>query len=260
MTKKYQKIKYLERCVPTLQHEERKRKQRQLKKLSHQFDSVGSMFRSTRELDMTMTSYFNDTLSSKNALQYDINTRLYLAPFMMGNGFESCTAMMASLNMEGTVSTRRSFSRHQPTVTNDIRVVTKMAIKQAMDGEIKASILEQLTADNVTIECAELLYSKWKSGEKVHEIQNVGLTVSFDMAWQKRGSGNRYDSISGHGIMIGGITKKVLGIIVYSMKCDKCSNARKKLHPSYETCMSNELCGVIQRNGGHCGFGNDTIN
>ena len=81
-----------------------------------------------------MTSYFDDTLSSKNCLQYDISTRLYLAPFMMGKGFESCTAMMASLNTEGTVNTRRSFSRHQPTVTKDIRAVTKMAIKQAMES------------------------------------------------------------------------------------------------------------------------------
>ena len=62
----------------------------------------------------------------------------------------------------------------------------------------------------------------------------MGLTVSFDMAWQKRGSGSRYDSLSGHGIMIGCRTKKVIGIIVYAMKCSKCHFASKKCVPAEE--------------------------
>ena len=136
-----------------------------------------------RELDITLTSYFDETLASNNSLQYDINTRLYLAPFMMGKGFESCTAMMASLNIEGTVGTRRSFSRHQPRVTKDVRVVTKMAIKQAMTNEVKAVIRKQLTEDGHSSDEAEILYSKWASGENVEEIDKIGLTVSFDMAW-----------------------------------------------------------------------------
>ena len=44
----------------------------------------------------------------------------------------------------------------------------------------------------------------------IPELSNIGLIVSFDMAWQKRGSGNRYDSISGHVLMIGCVTKKVI--------------------------------------------------
>ena len=66
------------------------------------------------------------------------------------------------------------------------------------------------------------------------EIGQVGLTVSFDMAWQKRGSGSRYDSLSGHGIMIGCRTKKVIGIIVYAMKCTKCHASHKNCSPVEE--------------------------
>ena len=51
---------------------------------------------------------------------------------------------------------------------------------------------------------------------------------------EKRGSGNRYDSISGHAIMVGGKTKKVVGILVYSMKCSKCAAARKMCSPVAE--------------------------
>ena len=102
-----------------------------------------------------------------------------------------------------------------------------MAIQQAMTNEIKVAIMEQLSEDGEIMDHLEVLSKKWKSEETITEIKNVGLTVSFDMTWQKRGSGNRYDSISGHGIMIGGITKKVLGIIVYGMKYDKCHYAHK---------------------------------
>jgi len=35
----------------------------------------------------------------------------------------------------------------------------------------------------------------------------VSITVSFDMSWNKRSSGNRYDSISGHAFFIGCLSK-----------------------------------------------------
>ena len=71
------------------------------------------------------------------------------------------------------------------------------------------------------------LCNEWLNNKDVECIDNVDLSVSFDMAWQKRGSGSRYDSISGHAIMIGCLTKKVIGLLVYAMKCTKCHAAQK---------------------------------
>ena len=75
------------------------------------------------------------------------------------------------------------------------------------------------------------MYDKWLLGHEVLDIGNIGLAISFDMAWQKRGSGNCYESLSGHGIMIGCATKKVIGIIVYAMKCTKCHAAQNMSGP-----------------------------
>ena len=36
----------------------------------------------------------------------------------------------------------------------------------------------------------------------------VGLTMSFDMGWSKRSSGNTYDSLSGHAFFVGFIREK----------------------------------------------------
>ena len=67
----------------------------------------------------------------------------------------------------------------------------------------------------------------------------MGLIVSFDMAWHKWGSGNQYDSFPGHSITIGGITKKVPGIIVYGMRYERYSSVRKKTPVQEHACPLN---------------------
>ena len=84
-----------------------------------------------------------------------------------------------------------------------------------------------MAEQGIESEKAVQLYNKWSDDHNVKEIGNVGLAVPFDMAWQKRGSGSHYDSLSGHDIMIGYRTKKVIGISVYAMKCTKCHFAPK---------------------------------
>jgi hypothetical protein len=44
--------------------------------------------------------------------------------------------------------------------------------------------------------------------------------VSYDMGWQK--SSKTYDSLSGHGLMIGSQTKRVICFQNYSKTCSKC--------------------------------------
>ena len=53
------------------------------------------------------------------------------------------------------------------------------------------------------------------------------LTVCYDMGWNKKSSGTRYDSISGHGLMIGGYSKKVIGFKRISKECSVCSKYSK---------------------------------
>jgi len=49
------------------------------------------------------------------------------------------------------------------------------------------------------------------------------ITVSFDMGWNKRSSGNRYDSLSGHALAIGCLSNKILNVVVSSKICRLCS-------------------------------------
>ena len=52
------------------------------------------------------------------------------------------------------------------------------------------------------------------------------------MGWNKRSSGHKYDSISGHGFLMGGLNKKVLNHRSLSKCCTICSKAQKQGVPA----------------------------
>ena len=62
----------------------------------------------------------------------------------------------------------------------------------------------------------------------------VKITVTYDMGWQKRSPGRRYDSSSGHTFIIGARSKGIIGMILYSRACRKCDAAEKRREESEE--------------------------
>ena len=58
--------------------------------------------------------------------------------------------------------------------------------------------------------------------------KKFGITVSYDMGWQRRSSGNNYASLSGHGFLIGAHTRRVLACVVFSKKCSVCESRKRK--------------------------------
>ncbi len=54
--------------------------------------------------------------------------------------------------------------------------------------------------------------------ELLHCIQ-----ASYDMAWQVRSSGGKYGSPTGHGLLVGALTNKVLDSVVYNKKSGICT-------------------------------------
>ena len=54
------------------------------------------------------------------------------------------------------------------------------------------------------------------------EVGHEKVSVSYDMGWQRKGTGHTYDSNSGHAYYIGVRCGKVLRYHVYSKKCHRC--------------------------------------
>ncbi|VDI05464.1 Hypothetical predicted protein [Mytilus galloprovincialis] len=67
---------------------------------------------------------------------------------------------------------------------------------------------------------------KWMRGKVSltnEETENIPIKIKYDMGWQKRGSGRKYDSMSGVGVAIGNETGKVLEREIRSKNCRTCS-------------------------------------
>ena len=52
--------------------------------------------------------------------------------------------------------------------------------------------------------------------------------MSYDFGWQKKSSGKKYDSKSGHGFVIGAYTRKIIDCILLAKSCYKCESEYKK--------------------------------
>ena len=68
----------------------------------------------------------------------------------------------------------------------------------------------------------------------------VSLCASVDAAWQRRGSGRSYNSLSGHSSLIGEKTGKVLNYTTRKKSCRFCDTAeRNGTKPREHDCRKN---------------------
>ena len=98
-------------------------------------------------------------------------------------------------------------------LSKDIKFVTAVGMQKALDEEVRL----QFIADNT-----EHLNKLWLNNGPDTSIPIPHLIVSYDMGWQKRSSGHAYNSRSGHGLIIGQNTKKILDYEVKSKHCTQC--------------------------------------
>ena len=86
------------------------------------------------------------------------------------------------------------------------RLVKDLAIEEALQNRIK----EALEHNNQS-------YVNWCAlSYKERNKNKVKLTVTYDMGCQKISSGSRYDYSIGHAFIIGGRSKGIIGMVLYS--------------------------------------------
>ena len=96
----------------------------------------------------------------------------------------------------------RFFRKIELSIGPTLRNITKDSMEEAIEDEVRLT----LNNDNEYI-----TYKK----DNLH----FGIIFSFDMGWDKRCSGNRYDSFSEHALMIGYLSKAIVAAIVSSKMC-----------------------------------------
>ena len=128
----------------------------------------------------------------------------------------------------------RAYYYHGKKLTEHIREASDMFIKEALDEEVLQTDKEQLEKEGKD---SAAVAERLKEVQKMNLLGIVGLDVVYDMGWQKRSSGRRHDSKSGHALMVRLKTNKIIGVILYCKDCHICIATRDRgeappLHPN----------------------------
>ena len=93
---------------------------------------------------------------------------------------------------------------------------------------VRYLVIEEVLQDEIkyTLKHNNQSYVDWCApSDKGKNNNKVKLAVAYDMGWQKRLSGRRYDSYIGHAFIVGGRSKGIIGMVLYSNSCRKCDAA-----------------------------------
>ena len=149
-------------------------------------------------------------MGSKTSIVDDaINVQVFLSTFANGVGFKEVQCMLGHLGIPNLVGMRGAYAHKLEDMCRSIQDATSGVVYSAFLEEIEAVIGEQLSNRKMRKTEIESEVDVWHNLEGPRSDKDlVGLTIAFDMGWNKRGCGHRYDSLSGHAVIIGTKTKK----------------------------------------------------
>ena len=141
-----------------------------------------------------------------------------------GTGGTELKTFASLLNLPNAASIENQFHR----IEKDLIIPTAI---QLQEEALNEALIEEGKLEMQKLGYSDEDIKQWlmeDSWEGRNAICQVGLHASYDMGWQKRGSGNSYSSTSGHGFLVGTNTNKLLAVSIKSTRCRKCEDAQKK--------------------------------
>ncbi|XP_061186114.1 uncharacterized protein LOC133195733 [Saccostrea echinata] len=147
----------------------------------------------------TQCQFINNVPTGKRHNKvWDANSKLAAAVQHTGIGYDQISGILAELNVPPV--SRTLLSSRQEEVGSATESVATETIQEALEQEVLTTSMSN---------------------------QSPSITVSVDGAWQKRGSGRSYDSLTGHCSMIGSQTGKIVGYSFRNKSCRICERAEK---------------------------------
>ena len=154
-------------------------------------------------------------------LNYAINVQFLLCTYYLGHFRDSLTFIAASLDLPNANSIRHSYYRH----SNDKSISIIKTANEMIDEVLDDEIIAQYYIDLGLIYTRETVFNF--DGQIFSHLPRVGIQIAYDMGWQKKISGHRYDSPSGHSFFVGLLCNVVVLYIVLSKHCLICARSKK---------------------------------
>ena len=143
---------------------------------------------------------------------FPINYGLVFLMQQLGMSLEGLRVVLGHLGLATSVGGREKWK----VVTDNI-------------GTAQHALSKQCILNNRESEATSAKTNGWPSVmDTKNNVLRQGIGVSADAGWQKRASGRSYNSLSGHFLMIGCLTRKVVARNVYSKVCRLCDLQSRK--------------------------------
>ena len=206
--------------------------------MGHTF-SIGTPRNTSRAYNNPAVKYNQPT--REKFITEDCNLLLILASYLNGQGASSLSRVASALNLESYKTSKLMYHRvSKDYVSKILRQEALAVVNEAMLEELQLSFHDQFPhRSDHWPKFKSVMLGESKDDETTADLV-TNLTISADMGWQKRSSGNRYDSPSGHMFFIGACTGKIITYQVMCTACNICQNAAKrKTVPKPHDCVQN---------------------
>ena len=152
---------------------------------------------------------------------YAINI-LYVLGFMScGDGGTEAARLLGLLGLPNdTTMETRSFGIIEDRISVKVQEVTDEILNENLIEEARLSMESSSVQDMNDFQLRK--HALDNSDFVLCRAKYPLIMCSFDMGWQQRGSAHRYNSQSGHALLIGGRTRKPIGFVVKSKRCNYC--------------------------------------
>ena len=134
---------------------------------------------------------------------YSINTKAILASYYIGCGGYDIGSVANFLGVPGGLNWERRFTRKSPVAANVILDLVDKIVYDSLVVEVTL-VIRKMMKDIMSAELIETNIEYFKSkqyAKMAPNLQHIGISISYDMGWQKRSTGRIYDSLSGHGFL-----------------------------------------------------------
>jgi hypothetical protein len=187
----------------------------------------------------TMHDHLDDNI--ERTTDYAINVLYVLGFISLGDGPTEAGRMLGLLGLPNdTTMESRSFGIVEERLGPILRSLCEEIINENLIEEARLSMNASNSHD-------ELDFKLWKDAldDPLAELPKSKMPLidgSFDMAWQQKGSGHQYNSQSGHGTLMGRLTRKAVALVIKCKICNQCKTWQNKfpdLEPPPHVCWKN---------------------
>ena len=146
---------------------------------------------------------------------FALNVTYVLAFLASGDGGTEAKRVLGLNGLPNSLTMQSAFSNIEQRISGSIQQHTDEIVLCNLREEV------QLTFGNEKDENNNNMCDLWVEN-KLPQDKWPRIGGSTDMGWQQKGSGRLRNSKSGHALVIGPLTRKVLAKALYSKMCGKC--------------------------------------